>query len=96
MKVELHPKALTEYEEAAHYYARHQQGLDLRFINGEEKAMRAIGANPFQSPRIDEDVRRHLVRGFPFSLIYTLEPDYVLVIAVAHCSRRPGYWKGRL
>ena len=28
--------------------------------------------------------------------LYTIEDDYVLIVAVAHCSREPGYWKHRI
>lgn len=95
MRVELHPEALAEYEKAAHYYAKQQEGLDLRFIQRVEESIRAIGSTPFHSPKVDEDVRRHLVRGFPFAVFFTIEPDFILVLAVAHCSRSPGYWKRR-
>ena len=45
---------------------------------------------------IDEDVRRCLTHVFPYAILYTIEPDFFLIVAVAHCAREPGYWKQRL
>jgi hypothetical protein len=42
------------------------------------------------------DTRRVLLRRFPFSVVYAADSDVALVIAVAHHSRRPGYWCKRL
>ncbi len=47
-------------------------------------------------PIFKEDVRRCLARKFPYGILYTIEADYILVIAVMHCSRKPGYWRDRL
>jgi hypothetical protein len=44
----------------------------------------------------EEDIRRYLVRVFPYAILYSVEDDYVLIIAVMHLSREPGYWKDRL
>lgn len=44
---------------------------------------------------IEDDVRRCLARVFPYGLLYSVEPDFVLVLAVMHLSREPGYWKVR-
>ena len=96
MRVEFHPEALEEYDAAAHFYARQQPGLDLRFIASVEHAIEVILEDPSRWRAFDEDVRRCFTRVFPFGILYTIEPDYVLAVAVAHCSREPGYWKNRL
>lgn len=44
---------------------------------------------------IDEDVRRCMARKFPYGVLYAIEQDYILILAVMHCSREPGYWKSR-
>jgi hypothetical protein len=41
-------------------------------------------------------LRRTLVRGFPYGLLYRVEPSRILIVAVAHLHRRPGYWRSRL
>ena len=95
MRYEFHPEALEEYDEAGHYYARQQPGLDLRFIVCVEEAIELILEDPYRWRPFDEDVRRCLTRVFPYGILYTVEPDFVLIVAVAHCSREPGYWKHR-
>jgi toxin ParE1/3/4 len=96
MRYELHPEALAEYEEAARYYAGQQAGLDLRFIVAVESAIGVIMEDPLRRRAFDEDVRRSFTRVFPYGILYTIEPEYVLIVAVAHCSREPGYWKHRI
>ncbi len=96
MRFEFHPQALDEYREAGHYYARQQPGLDLRFIVCIEEAIASILEYPYRSRPFDEDVRRYLTRVFPFGILYLVESDRVLIVAVAHCSREPGYWRSRL
>lgn len=41
-------------------------------------------------------LRRFLLRRFPYYLLYRVEEDWILVLAVGHHSRRPGYWRDRL
>jgi plasmid stabilization system protein ParE len=96
MRYEFHPEALDEYIEAGHYYGERQPGLDLRFIVSVEAAIENILEDPYRWRPFDEDVRRCFTRVFPYAVLYTIEPDYVLIIAVAHCSREPGYWKRRI
>ena len=96
MRFEFHPEALEEYDEAAHYYAGQQPDLDLRFIACVENAIELILEDPLRWRPFDEDVRRCLTRVFPYGVLYTIEPDFVLIVAVAHCSRDPGYWKHRI
>ncbi|MEH2159505.1 MAG: hypothetical protein V7K38_00285 [Nostoc sp.] len=39
---------------------------------------------------------RCLTRKFPYGILYTIQEDYILILAVMHCSREPGYWKERV
>lgn len=96
MRYEFHPEALDEYEDAARYYAGCQAGLELRFIACVESAFRQVSEAPDRWRSFEEDVRRCLVHVFPYAVLYTIEPDYVLIIAVMHCSREPGYWRHRV
>ena len=95
MRYEFHPEALDEYEEAARYLAACQPGLELRFIACVESAFRQVAEAPTRWRQFEEDVRRCLVRVFPYAVLYSIEADYVLIIAVMHCSREPGYWRHR-
>ncbi len=90
-------EALAEYEEAARYYAAQQPGLDLRFIACIEDAIALICEAPERSRVFaGREVRRVLTRVFPYAVLYAIEPNHVLIVAVAHYSREPGYWQHRL
>jgi toxin ParE1/3/4 len=93
MRYEFHPEALQEYQEAALHYANRDAALALRSV---EDAIQRILVGPARWRIIDEDVRRCLTHVFPYGILYTVEPDFVLIVAVMHCGREPGYWKQRV
>jgi len=94
--IEFHPEALVEFENAACYYAGRQKGLESRFISCLEAALAEIQKNPTRWRVFEEDVRRYLAPVFPYAVLYTIEKKYVLIIAVMHCHREPGYWRHRI
>lgn len=96
MRHAFHPEALAEYEAAARYYAERDPALAMRFVAAIEDAIDRILDSPTRWRVLDEDVRRCLTRVFPYGVLYTIEPDFVLIVAVMHCSRQPGYWTGRV
>jgi plasmid stabilization system protein ParE len=96
MRYEFHPEALQKYQEAALHYADRDAALALRFIEAVEDAIQRILAGPARWRIIDEDVRRCLTHVFPYGVLYTVEPDLVLIVAVMHCGREPGYCKQRV
>ena len=93
MSYRFHPEALEEYQEATLYYAERDPALALRFV---EDAIRRILETPQRWRVLDDDVRRCLTRVFPYGVLYTIEPDFILIVAVMHGSREPGYWKRRV
>lgn len=96
MRHEFHPDALAEYEAAALYYAQRDPQVGQGFVAAVEDALDRILDAPTRWRVLDEDVRRCLTRVFPYGVLYTIEPDFVLIVAVMHCSREPGYWKRRV
>ncbi len=96
MRYEFHPEALNEYEDAALFYAGCQDGLELRFIDCIESAFRQISKEPTRWRTFEQDVRRCLAHVFPYAVLYSIESDYVLIIAVMHRSREHGFWRNRI
>lgn len=96
MKHEFHPAAFREYIDAVVAYEERQAGLGDRFFRTVESALESICEAPERWPILEEDIRRRLTRVFPYAILYSIEEDYVLVIAVMHCHRKPGYWHERL
>lgn len=95
MKYAFHPEALTEYAEAVQYYVEQRAEVAQAFIDAVEDAIYRLRESPTRYIAIDEDVRRCMTRRFPYGILYTIEQDYILILAVMHCSREPEYWKNR-
>ena len=91
MKYEFHPSALEEYRQAALWYAEREPEVALKFVASVENAITRIVGAPTRWRLVDEDVRRCLTRVFPFGILYTIEDDFLLIVAVMHFSRVPGY-----
>jgi len=96
MTYRFHPESLEEYQEAARYYAERDPALALRFIEAVEDAIQRILEAPERWRVLDDDVRRCLTHVFPYGILYTIEAEFILIVAVMHGSRKPGYWKGRV
>jgi plasmid stabilization system protein ParE len=61
-----------------------------------QEARRSIVLFPCAAPLIGRRVRRFILSGFPYDMIYVASADEIVIVAIAHHSRLPGYWKGRL
>jgi plasmid stabilization system protein ParE len=92
-----HRLAAQEFRRARSAYARRSRQAALRFIQAMDTALQQIAADPERWPLYDD---RHCwvkTKKFPYLLIYRrTEEDRLTVVAVAHTSRRPGYWRRRL
>ena len=96
MRHEFHPEARLEFRESAAFYEGCRAGLGVAFSIEIESVLRRILEAPDRFPFLEDDVRRCLARRFPYGILYTIEADYILIIAVMHCSRKPGYWRDRV
>jgi toxin ParE1/3/4 len=72
------------------------RGLGRRFFAEVRRADNLIAQFPESAAEIPPDIRKGVLRKFRCSLIYAIEKDGLLILAVAHHSRRPGYWAGRV
>jgi toxin ParE1/3/4 len=94
-RVEFHPEAYLEAEDARSWYETKSPGLGLAFIDAVQRAVHAIWDSPGRWPPYEYGSRRFFLRRFPFSLIYRHDATKIQIIAVAHLHRNPGYWKKR-
>ena len=98
--VRISEEAAAELEEATRWYEAHRLGLGTDFLSVIDSAVEEITRNPkigSPAPGVeDHDVRRLIVRRFPYHLVYIELTDRIQVLAVAHERQRPGYWKSRL
>ncbi len=95
MTIVFHEEALEEMLESAHQYEAKSEGLGLDFLSAVERTMQRIVTFPEAGPVEGGDIRKRLVAGFPFKVLYSIEPDQLFVVAVMHQHRRPGYWLKR-
>lgn len=91
----LHPEAMEEYIASYAWYYERGTHLADEFEREIERAIRLIAESPGRWPAYEKTYRRVLVRRFPFSLIYQVRETDIVVLAVAHNHRLPGYWKNR-
>lgn len=66
------------------------------FLDDLDHVITLLRNHPLFGQQLDNNLRRALLRRFPFSLIYAVETTAVVIVAVAHQSRRPGYWRNRV
>jgi toxin ParE1/3/4 len=93
--VDFHPDAVIEGAEARAWYAERSAVAAVAFVRELDSAVEAMIEQPSRWPRYLYGTRRCLLRRFPYGVVYREKPGTILVVAFAHCSRRPGYWKDR-
>jgi len=96
MTYAFHPEASVEFEGAVAYYEGRGPGLGLDLALEVEAAIQNILALPEAWPILEGDIRRCLVRRFPYGILYVVGTPEVWILAVMHLHRAPDYWKHRL
>ena len=96
MRFSFHPDAETEFLEAISYYEEKEPGLGYEFAAEVYAAIERIMAMPKAWPVLTQDIRRILVRRFPYGVLYGEGKDEIFIVAVMHLRREPGYWKQRV
>jgi len=94
-RVRLLRKAEEELEAAARYYEAEQAGLGAALLQEVRRTLRRIGERPLASRVERGDIRVRTVGRFPYRIYYRTGTDGVLVIAIGHRRRRPGFWTSR-
>jgi plasmid stabilization system protein ParE len=93
--VEFLPGARRDFDESFDWYRERSDGAAARFSDSVDEALIRIATDPEQCAAIDSRHRECLLARFPFRIVYRIELEQVVVVAIAHASRRPGYWKRR-
>ena len=93
--VSFHELAEFELNDAAVFLETKRDGLGLGFLSAVEAAVTYIREHSEASPLIIQNIRRKVLRIFPYSILYSIKSDRVRILAVANQRRRPFYWQGR-
>ena len=96
MKVSYHPNAADEYDEAIDYYEDCQTGLGKQLTQEIDASIKLILAFPIAWTLLEGEIRRILIRRFPFGLLYISRADEIYILAVMNLNRNPNYWKERV
>jgi toxin ParE1/3/4 len=96
MKYEFHPEAELELNEAADFYEAGVSGLGRDFGDEVNRVISVLLEHPELGARADDDLRHFVLRRFPFSVVYAAADQLLYIVAIAHGSREPGYWKARV
>ena len=89
------PGAREDLNKAAAFYEASVPGLGDAFLDDVERAIDDIRENPRIGAPIGRAFRRAVLRRFPFTIVYAERGDEIVIVAIAHDRRRPGYWRGR-
>jgi toxin ParE1/3/4 len=92
----LRAEAEEEFDEAFDWYDARRAGLGPEFAEEVQRAFDGISINPLTHPAVFADIRKRVVRRFPYCVYYRPHTDRVEVIAVFHTSRDPSIWQGRV
>ena len=95
LPVVLRPEARAEFDDAFDWYEQRRPGLGVDFVAQVQEVFDQISATPGLHAQIFHDVRRGVVRRFPYSVFYKVEPQQVVVLAVFHSNRDPKIWQTR-
>jgi len=90
------PPAEEEMAEASFYYETASRGLGHEFLDDIQHTVDALRRYPELGRSAGSELRRAPLRRFPFLLIYAHSAEEIVVVAVAHQRRRPGYWRRRV
>ncbi len=96
IEIQLLEIATTELDEAVTYYNSEHAGLGDDFILEFVRSLERIKAYPQAWQPFTQDTRRCQLRRFPYGIIYQLLETKILIIAISHMHREPGYWKDRI
>jgi len=96
MKIRFLALARQEVDDAAFWYGNQAEEKAQEFLDELDRAVRLIKSFPLAFTEIEPEIRRCLFARFPYALIFGIEADTIVVIAVAHLHRKPGYWADRL
>ena len=80
---------------AYEWYEEQIKGLGSEFLRSVEASIFSIQRSPELCSKIHKNIRRHLVRKFPYGVFYLIDEEKVVVLGVFHVRRDPEQWKGR-
>jgi toxin ParE1/3/4 len=95
MTIQFHELAQSELKYAAKEYASYHSDLGREFIATVERTLERLSVFPDSGTPYVAETRRVVLGRFPYSVVYLRDDESIIVVAIAHHRRFPGYWKER-
>jgi plasmid stabilization system protein ParE len=96
MKLKFHPDARSDLREAREFYRRRSPLAAVSFVHDVDAALRDIVEAPERYPEAEHGTRQLVFpRRFPYTIVYRIHRGGIIIVAVAHHGRAPGYWRHR-
>jgi plasmid stabilization system protein ParE len=91
-----HEDAALDIEESVAFY-RYEAGVNVAtsFVDEVERVLGLLSQNSSLGRRVTNKVRKFGLTTFPYSVVYWVFEGELIVLAVAHHSRKPNYWRNR-
>ena len=96
MRVIFLEPARDEFLKAVDFYEEQVSGLGADLLVEVEEKAESLKINPNLGASYVAGTRRTMLHRFPYYIIYLVETDALIILAIAHQRLRPGYWKNRL
>lgn len=88
--------AQREVDDAVLWYDNQFESGGRGFLDELDRAVRLVKSYPRALTEIEPGIRRCLLARFPYALIYGMDQETIVVIAVAHLHQQPQYWAERV
>ena len=95
-KLRILAQAQLEINEAFNWYFKRSPEAAGAFLTKIGAARKQIVSHPQLYPAYTKNTRRRLLEKYPYSVVFQVKEDMILIVAVAHAKRRPNYWRGRM
>jgi plasmid stabilization system protein ParE len=88
-------EAELDIQDAYQYYEERESGLGSEFVRAVDACLSKVARNPSAYPLVHRQIRRGLIRRFPYGIFYVIEGSTVVVLACFHAKRDPKAWRDR-
>lgn len=95
-RIKLRPEAESEISETALWYTRRGIGLGADFLDEVATTLSALRDRPDRFPIVEGEIRKTLLRRFPYVVLFSIRGEEVIVISCFHTRRDPTHWRDRL
>ena len=96
LSAEILPPAVRDFDEGYAWYFRREPRAAARFADAIDAAIDKLRSDAALGIRLDDEHHFYrLKKGFPYYLVYRIEPTRIVIVTIAHNARHPDFWRGR-